>query len=74
MARLPRAEVIDPSEVTVVHVINRTVHRCFLLGDAPVSGKNFDHQKTWIENCSNHSPSISGLICWVQLAFKSTTI
>jgi len=49
MARLSRAEVIDPNEVTVVHVINRTVRRCFLLGDDPVSGKNFDHRKVWIE-------------------------
>jgi hypothetical protein len=35
MARLSRAEVIDPNRVTVVHVINRTVRRCFLLGDDP---------------------------------------
>ena len=49
MARLSRAEVIDPNEVTVVHVINRTVRCCFLLGDDPISGKNFDHRKLWIE-------------------------
>ncbi len=33
MARLARAEVIDPNEVAVAHVINRTVRRCFLMGD-----------------------------------------
>ena len=49
MARLSRAEVIDPNEVSVVHVINRTVRRCFLLGDDSISGKNFDHRKVWIE-------------------------
>ena len=49
MVRLSRAEVIDPNEVSVVHVINRTVRRCILLGDDPISGKNFDHRKLWIE-------------------------
>jgi REP element-mobilizing transposase RayT len=30
--------------------MNRVCRRCFLLGNDPVSGKNFDHRKTWIEN------------------------
>ncbi len=50
MARLSRAEVIDPNEINVVHVIHRTVRRCFLLGYDRESGKNFDHRKDWIEN------------------------
>ena len=49
MARLIRSEVIDPNEVTIVHVLNRTVRRCFLFGDDPLTGKNFDHRKAWIE-------------------------
>ncbi len=49
MARLPRAEVFDPQDVAIVHVINRVVRRCFLLGDDPLSGKNYDHRKVWIE-------------------------
>ena len=49
MARLARAEVFDPKEVMVAHVMTRTVRRCFLFGDDPVSGRNFDHRKTWIE-------------------------
>ena len=44
-----RAEVIDPNEVTIVHAFNRTVRRCFLIGDDPLTGKNFDHRKVWIE-------------------------
>jgi hypothetical protein len=31
-------------------MFNRVVRRCFLLGDDPVSGKNFDHRKQWIED------------------------
>ena len=50
MARLARAEVFDPSEIAIVHVMNRVVRRCFLFGDDPVSGKNFDHRKVWIED------------------------
>ena len=50
MARLARMEVFAPDEVAIVHVMNRVVRRCFLLGDDPVSGKNYDHRKCWIED------------------------
>ena len=48
--RLSRAEIFDPAEIVAVHVMARTVRRCYLLGDDPVSGKNFDHRKGWIED------------------------
>lgn len=50
MARLARAEVFDPNEVAVLHVMARVTRRCFLLGFDSVSGKNFDHRKIWIED------------------------
>ena len=50
MARISRADVFSPDEVAIVHVMNRTVRRCFLMGEDPVSGKNFDHRKKWMEN------------------------
>jgi len=37
-------------EVAVVHAMNRVVRRCDLLGDDPMSGKNYDHRKVLIEN------------------------
>jgi hypothetical protein len=49
MARLARAEIFDPAEVAIVHVMTRVVRRCFLLGYDHVSGKCFDHRKSWIE-------------------------
>ena len=49
MARLARVEVFAADEIAIVHVMNRTVRRCFLLGDDPVSGKNFDHRKRWLD-------------------------
>ena len=50
MARLGRADVFSPDEIATVHVMNRVVRRCFLMGDDPFSGKNYDHRKEWIEN------------------------
>ena len=50
MARLARSEVFDPDEVAIGHLHNRTTRRCFLMGEDPISGKNFDHRKVWIEN------------------------
>ena len=50
MVRLARAEIFDPNEVAVLHVCARVVRRCFLLGFDSVSGRNFDHRKTWIED------------------------
>ena len=49
MARLARAEVFDPSEIAGVHVRARTVRRCYLLGFDPVSEKDLDNRKLWIE-------------------------
>ena len=39
MARLSRVEIFAPDEVAIVHVMNRTVRRCFLLGNDPLTGK-----------------------------------
>jgi hypothetical protein len=47
---MTRAEVFNPSEVAVLHVIARVCRRCFLFGDDPITGKNFDHRKLWIEH------------------------
>ena len=61
MARLARVEVFSPEEVAVVHVMNRVVRRCFLLGDDPVTGKNYDHRKDWIENLLRHFSASFGI-------------
>lgn len=49
MARLARAEIFAPDEIAIVHVINRVVRRCFLLGIDELTGKNCDHRKIWME-------------------------
>ena len=61
MARLARAEVVDPGEIAIVHVVNRVVRRCFLMGHDPVSGKNYDHRKVWIQERLEHFAAFFGI-------------
>jgi len=70
MARLARAEVFAADEVAIVHVMNRTVRRCFLLGDDPVTGKNYDHRKQWIDEQLVHQARHFGidLLCQAILS------
>ena len=49
MARLARADLINEKQVNMVHVMNRVVRRCRLMGSDPVTGKNYNHRKRWIE-------------------------
>lgn len=49
MARTARCEVFDPHEIAIAHVIQRCVRRCFLMGNDPDSGRNYDHRKQWLE-------------------------
>ena len=54
MARVAREEVFSPDEIAIVHVMNRVVRRCFLLGTDPVTRKNYDHRKVWMEDLFEH--------------------
>ena len=49
MARVNRAEQLDPEAVEIAHVYNRLVRRCFLMGDDPVTGNKYDYRKDWVE-------------------------
>ena len=49
MVHTPREEIYSPDEIACVHVMNRVVRRCFLMGDDPFTGKNYDHRKLWME-------------------------
>ena len=49
MARLARADVFDPLEVSAFHCINRCVRRSFLCGEDPLTHANYDHRKAWLE-------------------------
>lgn len=70
MARMSRVEVFAADEIAIVHVMNRTVRRCFLLGDDSVSGKNYDHRKVWIDEQLVHQARYFGidLLCQAILS------
>ncbi len=70
MARLARVEVFAADEIAIVHVMNRTVRRCFLLGDDAFSGKNFDHRKVWLDEQLIHQARHFGmdLLCQAILS------
>jgi hypothetical protein len=61
MARLARVEVFAADEIAIVHVMNRTVRRCFLMGYDPVSGRNYDHRKVWIDEQLVHQAKHFGI-------------
>ncbi len=50
MARIIRAEIFNPNEIACLHVMARVCRRCFLLGNDPITQKNFDHRKIWVED------------------------
>jgi REP element-mobilizing transposase RayT len=50
MARVVRADVFDPREVSVFHCINRCVRKCFLCGRDAATGRDYEHRKTWLED------------------------
>ena len=70
MARPNRSDLISPDESCIVHVFSRVVRRCFLLGDDPLTGKNYDHRKVWIEDMLKHHASYfaSDLLCFSLLS------
>ena len=41
--------------------MNRTVRRCFLLGDDPVTGQNYDHRKGWLDEQLVHQARFFGI-------------
>ena len=70
MARTARVEVFAADEVAIVHVMNQTVRRCFLLGDDPVTGENYDHRKSWMDDQLVHQAKHFGidLLCQAILS------
>ncbi len=61
MARLARANHFAPDEIAIVHVCNRVVRKSYLLGDDPVTGKNYNYRKVWIEELIKHQAKYFGV-------------
>jgi len=63
MARMARREMIDPSEVQVLHCVQRCVRRAFLCGEDSVSGRSFEHRREWIRQRLEFLASIFAIDC-----------
>lgn len=61
MARLARANHFVSDEIAIVHVFSRVVRRSYLLGDDPVTGKNYNYRKVWIEELIKHQAKYFGV-------------
>jgi hypothetical protein len=61
MARTAREDQFSPNEIAIVHVMNRSVRRCFLMGDDQFTGKNYDYRKLWIEQRIEHLAAHFGI-------------
>lgn len=48
MPRAPRTETFVPTEVAIVHCVQRCVRRAYLAGVDAVSGKDYEFRREWI--------------------------
>ena len=48
MPRQARGEYLNPSEVQIVHAVQRCVRRAFLCGQDAFTGQSFEHRRAWI--------------------------
>lgn len=44
----PRSSLVSVSDTPYYHCIGRCVRRAWLCGDDPVTGKSFEHRKSWV--------------------------
>jgi len=63
MARQARGEYLDPSDVQVVHAVQRCVRRAFLCGNDPLTGNSFEHRRQWIRDRLEFLASAFGIDC-----------
>lgn len=63
MSRTPREEIFAPDEIATVHVMNRVVRRCFLMGCDSCSGKNYEYRKEWLEAELERVAAFFGIDC-----------
>ena len=63
MPRQARGEYLDPSEVQVVHAVQRCVRRAFLCGKDVVTGKSFEHRRRWIRDRMEFLASVFAVDC-----------
>ena len=63
MPRQARGEYLDPSEVQIVHAVQRCVRRAFLCGKGVLTGKSFEHRRQWIRDRMEFLASVFAVDC-----------
>ena len=63
MPRQARGEVVDPTEVQILHCVQRCVRRAFLCGKDPLSGKDYEHRRLWIRERLEFLASVFAIDC-----------
>ena len=59
-----RTELVDLSATSYYHCINRCVRRAFLCGSDHLTGKNYEHRKTWVvERLSELASAFAVEVC-----------
>ncbi len=61
MGRAIRAEAFHPSEIGIVHAVQRCVRRAFLAGVDQQSGKDYSFRKEWIRRRMESLASVFGV-------------
>ncbi|TWT75446.1 hypothetical protein [Allorhodopirellula solitaria] len=63
MPRQARGEVLDPSQVQVVHRTQRCVRRVGLFGGDPLTGNSYEHRRGWIRDRLEFLASVFAIDC-----------
>ena len=63
MPRPLRAEIFDPSEITIVHCVQRCVRRTFLAGFDPTKKVDYQYRREWIRARIEKLASVFGIDC-----------
>ncbi len=63
MPRQARGEYLNPSEVQVIHAVQRCVRRAFLCGEDDATGRSFEHRRRWIRERMEFLASAFGIDC-----------
>ena len=58
MPSYPRSHYVKQGEIATYHAWSRCVQRAFLCGIDPVTKKNYDHRRAWIEGLIEYQASI----------------
>ena len=61
MGRALRVDQFDPTDVGIVHCVQRCVRRAYLAGKDPVSGKDYGFRREWIRRRLEALASVFGV-------------